>query len=165
VQPSVLLVTEGSGASAPDSLCVVETHTASPPREADVFAVEWADKEMVRVDPSACEVAAVAQEEASAVGGEIAGVISTDIVSNEVPAPLKLTGAADLDVGGRASPSLAQMGGDLPALGGTQEVQDPAMAILALGNEVEDADWQGISGASSAVLGALRDVAAPSCQV
>jgi hypothetical protein len=45
------------------------------------------------------------------------------MVLEEVSAPLALMGAADLDISGRASPSLAQMGGDLPEQGGTQEVR------------------------------------------
>jgi hypothetical protein len=42
---------------------------------------------------------------------------------------------------------------------------DPTVAILALGNEMEDAECQGISEALSAALGALHDVVVPSCQV
>jgi hypothetical protein len=44
-------------------------------------------------------------------------------------------------------------------------VQDPATVILALGDGVEDTEWQGISGTLSAMLGALHDVAVLSCQV
>jgi hypothetical protein len=53
VHPPALLITEGSGASTPDSLPRVEMQMALPPREADVAPVEWADEEMARAEPSA----------------------------------------------------------------------------------------------------------------
>jgi hypothetical protein len=103
--------------------------------------------------------------EASDIGGEAAGTVSEEVVSQVVPAPLALTGAADPSDGGRASPFLDQTCRDLPVQGGTQESGDPAAAILALGDEVEDAEWRGIYGALSAALGMLRNVVVPSCQV
>jgi hypothetical protein len=120
---------------------------------------------MVREDPLPCEVMAVTQEEALAIDGEAAEAVPTEVVSQEVPATLALTGAADPSHGGRASPSLAQSGGDLPARGSAWDSQDPAAAILALGDKMEDAEWQGVSEALSVVLGVLRDVVVPTCQV
>jgi hypothetical protein len=120
---------------------------------------------MAREEPPPREVVAVAQEEALAVGGDAAETVSVEVVAQEVPAPLALTGVVDPTHGGRASPSLAQTGGDLPAWVGTLESRDPAAAILTLGDEVEDTEWQGISGALSTTLGALCDVVVPSYQV
>jgi hypothetical protein len=114
-----MLIEHGLGASAPDSLPEFETQTVPPPHEADVASAEQVDEEMAREEPSAREVVAVAQEEASAIGGEVAGAVSTDVVLEEVPAPLALAGVADPDDSGRASSSLAQIG-ELPWTRGTQ---------------------------------------------
>jgi hypothetical protein len=160
----VILIEEGLGASAPDSLPEVEMRMAPPPREADVASMEWADAKMAWEEPSACEVVAVAREDL-AVGGEVAGAVSVEVMSEEVFAPLALTGVSDPTDGERASPSLAQKGGDMPARGGTLESRDRAAAILALSDEVEDGEWQGISGALSVALGTLGDIAVQSCQV
>jgi hypothetical protein len=54
-----LLVTDGSGASAPDSLPEVETQAVSPPCEADVAPAEQAYDEVALVELLACEVAVV----------------------------------------------------------------------------------------------------------
>jgi hypothetical protein len=141
VQPSAMLVEEGSRAGMPESLPKVETKTAPSPREADGSSAGRTDEEMVQEETSPCEVMAVVQKEASAIGGEAAGTISMEVGLQEVPAPLALTGAADPSDGGRASPSSAQTGRDLPARGATQESGDSAAAILILGDEVEDAEW------------------------
>jgi hypothetical protein len=120
---------------------------------------------MVREEPPPRDVMAVAQEEALAVGGEVAGAALAGVVSQEVPATLALTGAIDPSHGGKASLSLAQTGGDLPVRGGAHDSPDPTAVILALGDEVEDAEWQGVSEALSAALGALPNVVIPTCQV
>jgi hypothetical protein len=73
---------------------------------------------MVREEPSPCEVVAVTQEEALAVGGEAVGTVSTEVVLEGVPAPLALIGVADPSHGGRTSPSSAQTCRDLLAQGG-----------------------------------------------
>jgi hypothetical protein len=160
-----MLIEEGSGEGVPDSLPKVEVQMAPLPRRADVSSVGRTIKEIAREEPPPCEVMAVAQEEASVVGGEAAGTVSAKLVSQMVPAPLALTGVANPSHGGRASPSLAQTGVDLPTRGGTQESRDPAAVILTLGDEVEDAEWRSISGALSAIPNMLRDVVVPSCQV
>jgi hypothetical protein len=82
-----------------------------------------------------------------------------------VPATLALTGASDPSHGRRASPSLAQTGGDLPTWEGGWDLRDPIASILALGNEMEDAEWQGVSEALFAALGALRDIVVSTCQI
>jgi hypothetical protein len=98
-----------------------------------------------------------------AIGGEAAGSTLAGVALQQMPTTLELTGAADPSQGGRASPSLAQTGGDLPVQGGAQDPRDPAVEILALGDEMEDMEWQGISEALSAALGALHDVAVLMC--
>jgi hypothetical protein len=80
VQPSVMLVEEGSRAGAPNSLPEVETQMAPPSREADVSSAGRTDEEMVREETSPCEVVEVAQEEASAVGGEAAETVSAEVL-------------------------------------------------------------------------------------
>jgi hypothetical protein len=43
--------------------------------------------------------------------------------------------------------------------------QDPIVAILAIGDEMEDTEWRNISDTSSTAMGALCDATAPACQV
>jgi hypothetical protein len=59
VQPSAMLVEEGSGAGTPDSLPKVVTQTAPPPCEADVSSAGCIDKEMAWEGTSLCEVMGV----------------------------------------------------------------------------------------------------------
>jgi hypothetical protein len=82
-----------------------------------------------------------------------------------MPATLALMGVADPSHGRRASPSLAQTGDDLPARGGAHDSRDLAVAILALGDEMAETEWQGILEALFIALCALRDVAVLTCQV
>jgi hypothetical protein len=149
----------------PNSLPEVEAQAALPPHQAVAPSTGRTNEEMVREEFPPHEAMAVTQEEALAVGGEAAGATLAGVVSQEVPATLALTRAADLSHGGRASPSLAQTGGELPAWGGARDSRDPVAAILALSDEKEDTEWQGISEALSATLGALRDVVILTCQV
>jgi hypothetical protein len=151
----VVLVEEGSGAGTLHSLPEVDAETAPLPYRADVSSAGRTIEGMVREEPPPCEVVVIAQEEASAIGGEVAGTVSAEMVSQELPAPLALMGAVVPNHGGRGSPSLAQMGGDLPAREGTLESRDPVTVVLALGDEVEDVEWWGISEALFATLGAL----------
>jgi hypothetical protein len=86
----------------------------------------------------------------------------------EVPTTFALVGVASADRDGRSSPSLAQAGGNLPEHGGARREAgspDPIMAILAFGDEMEDMEWRSVSDDLSAMLGMLRDVATPMCQV
>jgi hypothetical protein len=115
VPPLATLIEEGSGTGMPDSLPEVETQVAPPPHQANAFFAGRTNEEIVREKPQPREVMAVAQEESLVVGGEAAGAALAGVVSQKMPATLAFTEVANPSHGGRASPSLAQTGGDLPA--------------------------------------------------
>jgi hypothetical protein len=123
-------------------------------------------EELVREKTPQREAVAVVQVEALSADGEAAMVAMAGMVLQEVPTTSALVGAASANRGGRSSPSLAQAGGDLPERGGVGREAgspNPIVAILAFCDEMEDTGWRSISNTLSAALGALCDVASPTC--